>query len=302
MRTCLFVLLCTLALPLAGQQPGVQDSLPQRLVRTRDGNEFLGTVVRETADTLVLQTNGYGLVSIPTAQIRRSRTLASNAAPGSRFWFDGPLDARYFLGANAFGLRAGEGYYQNVWISLNQADVALNDYFSVGCGSVPLVIFGGLLPVWVTPRVSVPLVKDRLHLGGGAWIGSIFAATAENRTSFGYLYGQATWGKRDANISLGGGYTYSNGIWGQSPVLSLSAMYRAGKKLALITENYRFGVQGDRALVFSGGVRVIGKFISLDAAIVLLGNEFGVFGVPLLSIATPFGNAGARAKKRAGSQ
>jgi hypothetical protein len=298
MKTFFFFLLFARALPLGAQQIAVPDSLPQRLVRTRDGNEFLGTVVQETGDTLTLQTTGYGLVRIPSAQIRRSRTRLPNAAKSGTFWFDEPLDARYFLGTNAFGLRAGEGYYQNVWISLNQADVGLNDYFSIGCGSVPLAIFGGLLPIWVTPRVSVPILKDRLHLGGGGFIGSIFSAYAEGRTSFGYLYGQATWGKRDANITLGGGYTYSNGVWGQQPVISLSALYRAGKKIAIITENYRFSAGGERALVFSGGVRVIGKFVSLDGAIVLLGTENGVFGVPLLSLAVPFGVADVRAKKR----
>ena len=298
MKTFFFFLLFARALPLGAQQIAVPDSLPQRLVRTRDGNEFLGTVVQETGDTLTLQTTGYGLVRIPNAQIRRSRTLAPNAAKSGTLWFDEPLDSRYFLGTNAFGLRAGEGYYQNVWISLNQADVGLNDYFSVGCGSVPLAIFGGLLPIWVTPRASVPILKDRLHLGGGGLLGSIFAPYAESRASFGYLYGQATWGKRDANITLGGGYTYSNGVWGEQPVLSLSAMYRAGKKLAIITENYRFSAGRDRVLVFSGGVRVIGKFVSLDAALVLLGTADGVFGVPLLSIATPFGSGNSRTKKR----
>ncbi|MEY3248803.1 MAG: hypothetical protein RL742_846, partial [Bacteroidota bacterium] len=80
MKTFFFFLLFARALPLGAQQIAVPDSLPQRLVRTRDGNEFLGTVVQETGDTLTLQTTGYGLVRIPSAQIRRSRTRLSNAA------------------------------------------------------------------------------------------------------------------------------------------------------------------------------------------------------------------------------
>jgi hypothetical protein len=298
MKTCFLFLLCALTLPLAGQQTGVPDSLPQRLVRTRDGNEFIGTVVQETKDTLTLQTTAYGVVSIPSDQIRRSRAITPNAARRGVYWFDSPMDTRYFLGSNAFGLRKGEGYYQNVWVSVNQIEVGINDYFSMGVGSIPAFILGGALPIWTTPKVSIPVVKDRLHIGGGGFLGSLLSPWSFGRTSFGYLYGQLTWGKRDANITFGGGYAYAEGDWSSGPVFSISGMTRLSKKVALISENYFTRAQGDRLQVISGGLRIIGKKISFDAAWALPVFDFGLIAVPWISIAAPLGGEYGGRKKR----
>ena len=300
MKTFITLYLLALLIPFiaAGQEQSDADSLPLRLVRTRDGNEFIGTVVQETKDTLTLQTTAYGLVSFPTSQIRRSRVVSPNAARRGVYWFDSPMDTRYFIGTNAFGLRKGEGYYQNVWVSVNQVDVGINDYFSIGAGTIPAFIFGGALPIWTTPKVSIPIVKDRLHIAGGGFFGSMISSWSFGRSSFGYLYGQATWGKRDANITFGGGYIYSEGAWSSKPVFSLSGMARLGKKVALISENYFAGTQDDPLQLISGGLRIIGKNISFDAALAIPVFDYGLAGVPWLSIAAPLGGEYGGRKKR----
>ncbi len=84
------------------------------------------------------------------------------------FWYDSPSNTRYFWSPNGYGLRKGEGYYQNNWILLNQATYGFSDHFSIGAGIVPTFLFGDSgLPFWITPKISVPIQKDQLNLGAG---------------------------------------------------------------------------------------------------------------------------------------
>jgi hypothetical protein len=54
-------------------------------------------------------------------------------------------------------MNKGEGYYHNFMVFINQATYGVTDNISIGGGLVPLFLFGGLTPVWITPKVSVPI-------------------------------------------------------------------------------------------------------------------------------------------------
>src|SRR4030095_11148511 len=185
-------------------------------------------------------------------------------------------------------LKKGEGYFQNVWILFNQVSVGVTDNISIGAGIVPLFLFAGSpTPVWLTPKLSIPLKKDNINLGIGGMVGTVIG---EDEAGFGFAYGTTTFGNRNTNLSVGLGYGYASGNWADTPLFTLSAMIRSGQRGYILTENYFIGtVDEDALIIFVGGRRLI-KNSGIDYGLMfpaITGGEF--VAIPWLGLTIPFG-------------
>jgi len=186
------------------------------------------------------------------------------------------------------GLRKGEGYYQNTWILFNQINYGITDNVSLGLGLVSLFLFSGApTPIWFTPKASFP-ISDNFSLGGGALVATILSA---DNNFAGSAYGVATFGNENGNLSLGLGYGFANGVWANTPLLTVSGITRTGKKSFLMTENYLIGISRVINTVNFIGGRTAWKIIQLDYGLVTSLNSIGDSFVanPWLSLAVPFG-------------
>lgn len=258
-------------------------------VETKDGNEFVGYVMGIEADYLVLKTEQFGRVTIRKLDIKSIRPVSQKQIVEGEYWYENPYSTRYFFGPNGYGLHKGEGYYQNAWIWFNQVSYGFSDNFTLGVGMIPLFIFAGApTPVWLTPKVSIPLKRDMLNLG----VGGLFAfVLGEDSGSFGVAYGQMTIGSRDRNMNLGLGYGYAGDSWANTPTVTISGMYRTGKKFALLTENYLFDAGDETFVLLSFGGRFIGRRVAIDAGLFIPTQTDGeVIGIPWLGVNVPFGS------------
>ncbi|MBE0638158.1 MAG: hypothetical protein IH598_06550 [Bacteroidales bacterium] len=206
-----------------------------------------------------------------------------------QYWFDNPQATRYFFSPNGYGLKAGEGYYQNVWVLFNSFAVGVTDNISIGAGMVPLFFFGESTPMWITPKFSIPVKSDKFNLGGGALIGTVLG---EENAGFGIVYGLVTSGSKDNNVTFGMGYGYAGGDWAQSPMLNFNGMFRTGARGYFITENYFINGADANVLLISLGGRQIIKNAGLDYGLLLpFSSEMDQFiAIPWLGITLPFGN------------
>jgi hypothetical protein len=266
-----------------------QDTTMYR-IETVDGNEYIGTIVTQDAEKLTLKTERMGEITLFKIDIKKMTVVNVTQMKGGTYWFENPQTTRYFWQPSAYGLKKGEGYYQNVWILFNQVSVGVTDNFSIGAGIVPLFLFaGGSTPVWIAPKFSIPLKKDRLNLGTGALMGTVLG---EEDTSFGIAYGTITVGSRDKNFSLGLGYGYAGGDWADAPTITFSAMIRTGQRSYFMTENYYIGSnEEDVMLFFIGGRRLI-KNSGIDFGLVVPTDTGGdLIAIPWLGVTFPFGNA-----------
>lgn len=259
-------------------------------IETKDGNEFIGRIISEDKAHLVLYTNELGQLDIPIGFIKtRTVVNASRMVEGS-LWFDNPQSSRYFWSPNGYGLKKGEGYYQNIWVLYNQVSVGVTDYFSIGAGTVPLFLFAGSsTPIWVIPKFSFPIVKDKFNLGIGVIAGVV---AGESNAGFGILYGVATVGSRDHNLNLGLGWGYAGGSWSDKPIITLSGMTRIGPKGYLLTENYYINLGSESVGILSFGGRSFVRKVGIDymLAIPISPNMDGFVAFPVLGITVPFGN------------
>jgi hypothetical protein len=274
----------------SGYGQNVADSTATYRIETKDGNNFIGNVIAEDSLTLILKTENFGEIKIDQANIKSIRVAKDVKRVGKGFWLPNPQSSHYFLVPNGYGLEKGSAYYQNIWILYNQFIYGITDNFSVGVGTVPLFLFsvGTSSPFWIIPKVSIPLVKNKVNLATGAFLGTVLGG---DNASFGLIYGTSTFGSRDKNISLGLAYGFADDEWMNIPVINISGMVRTGPKGYFITENHLITADGETAVMISAGGRSIIRNVGLDYSLwVPVGPGMDSFvAVPFLGITVPIG-------------
>lgn len=268
-----------------------QDSTILYTIETKDGNEYVGEILEQDSEKIVLKTNNLGTITILKENLVSMDIIDPDRMQEGVYWANHMQSTRYFWQPSGYGLKKGEGYYQNVWILFNQFSVGVSDNFLIGGGIIPLFLFAGTpTPVWVTPKFSIPIQKDRLNIG----VGGLFATVlGESGLNFGIAYGTMTLGSKDHNASFGVGYGYAGNDWASTPTFSFSMLQRTGPKGYFLTENYLIGTDADFFILsMVGGRRIIGRHAGLDFGLVLPINtgldEF--IAIPWLGITLPFGN------------
>ncbi|MBP6186005.1 MAG: hypothetical protein KA479_13770 [Saprospiraceae bacterium] len=282
-----FLILISSSDSIVAQEPAERDTLS--IVETTDGNTYIGSIL-SIQDTMVVLSTSLGILNIPKNKISSITTPKKDQMVEGEFWPENPHSSRHFWGPSGYGLRKGEGYYQNTWIWLNQASYGITDNFSIGGGLVPLFLFGAteILPVWLTPKINLPYRNGKGAFGFGT---ILFGLLGEEDVYAGILYGTNTFGTRDKQLTLGLGYGYSSdGGFASTPTISVSGMMRTSKKWAILTENYLIsaGEQTTFGLI-SGGARYMGRRLAIDFGGIIPVGGFDFFVViPWLGIAVPF--------------
>ncbi|MCG6186473.1 hypothetical protein [Maribellus maritimus] len=267
-----------------------QNKLDTSIVRieTNDGNYFTGEIVGQDSLKVYLKTQNLGEISILKKDIKSQEKLKIQQVKEGKIWFTNPQSSRYFWSPNGYGLQQGEGYYQNIWVLWNQFSYGLSDNFSIGAGIIPLFLFGGSpTPVFLTPKISIPIHEDRFNIGAGALLGTVLG---ESESGFGIVYGISTFGTRDNNVTFGLGYGFAGGEWASSPLININGMFRLSSRGYFITENYFIDAGGDSFVMVSLGGRWIIQKAALDFGLFFPVADIGEFVVlPWLGLTIPFG-------------
>lgn len=290
MRHLLFFLLIAMPFYLKAQDtPTSPDTTQLWQVVTFDGNQYFGHILYRDGETIRLETEAVGIINIPVRNVDTIKAVEVKEAIGGQFWPDNVQATRYFWSPNGYGLKPGEGYYQNIWIFFNQVSVGLTENTSIGFGIVPAFLFAGApTPIWITPKVSVPVVKDKFNLGGGVLAGTVLGEDAGG--FFGIAYGLGTIGSRDKNLTVGLGYGFADGEWARRPTFTLSGMLRTGKKGYLLTETFIIDVGTTTGALIALGGRTVWDSIALDYGGIIPAGDVGtLIVIPWLGISVPFG-------------
>lgn len=289
MRRIIFVIIWGLLCSLSFYLPAdvyAQDNNVYR-IETIDGNVFVGTLVSEDDNKVVIRTEALGEISIERSQIREMTKIDPDRIKDGKYWFENPQATRYFFTTNAIGIRKGEGYYQNTWIFFNNVNFGLSENISLGGGMVPLFLLGGgSIPIWLLPKISFPVVPDNFHLAAGAMIGGVVGS---DTFGMGLVYGISTVGNRDNNLSIGLGYGYAGNEWSNTPMLNVSGMVRTGRAFYLLSENYFFPGTEVNGIILAG-IRWAPENFAVDFGLFRPLEETGDFiGLPWLGVTIPFG-------------
>jgi hypothetical protein len=128
---------------LAGYGQSLQDTSALWQIETLDGNVYLGKLIRQSPETITLQTANLGLLTIKKIDVKSMNPLILDGKKNDRLRLANRQIDRYFFQSSGYGLRKGEAYFQNNWVLLNQVNVGITNNFSLGFGAVPLFLFSG---------------------------------------------------------------------------------------------------------------------------------------------------------------
>ncbi len=280
-------IVCCILLSVQGFSQNKKDSVYR--VETVDGNEYVGKIISRDADGITLSTTQLGTITIKTADIKSMSAVGNVKIENGRYYFDNPQSSKYFFAQNGYGVKKGEGYYSNVWIFFNEVTYGVTNNFSISAGVVPLFLFSGApTPVWINPKLSLPVVKDKVNLGIGVYAGTVIG---EENASFAFLYGNSTFGSRDKNITVGLGWGYADGDISKTPLITVAGMLRTGQHWYLLTENYYIKISDGEGLgILSAGARFAARRVGIDFGLFFpIQEDTGVFAAPWLGINVPFG-------------
>ncbi len=264
-----------------------QDSTILYKIETNDGNEFVGYILQRNSELIRLKTTNLGEINIFQKNIAKINVIEKDRIKEGVISYGDLHSSRYFCSSNGYGLKKGNAYYQNMWIFYNQFGYGFTNNFSVGAGIIPLFLFAGApSPVWITPKLTIPIKKDKINLGVG-----ILAATVlgENTKTFGFAYGVSTFGSGNNNISIGVGYGYYGDNWAENPVISFNGKLRVGKRGYIMTENYYIAVPDDHMVISLIGGRSLIRKVALDYGLFIpfYNNMEDVVAVPWLGVTIP---------------
>lgn len=291
MRNLIFLLTSVFLYVICQTYLQAQEQNDKSLVRIImiDGNEFIGSIESETDSVLVVKTERLGLLTIRREDIKSMTKIFSEQFMDGEYWAPNPQSGRHFWSPTGYGLKQGEGYYQNLWVFFNQFSYGFSDNFSLGFGMMPLFLLGAdVTPIWITPKFQFSIEPDVVSIGGGALLMTILG---ENTPLTGILYGISTLGNRDKNITFGLGWGFSDGDLAKSPTISISGIMRTGRRGYLITENYFISTGGENLLILSFGGRTLWNRFSLDYGLFrpfMKDGGIELIGFPWLGFVIPF--------------
>jgi hypothetical protein len=238
------------------------DSL--REIRLTDGSRIYGRIVEETAERVVVVTPAGARIELARGQIESISQVQGTLKDG-KVWPADPHATRLFLGPTGRSLAAGEGYAGDFELFVPFVALGVTDRITIGAATV---VGGGETGKWfaLVPKVQVvrsPVVNVAVGAAAGFKTEDVGSGTV------GMAFAVATLGSTDHSLTLGTGFPFYHTEDGSDfvthPVVQFGGEARVGAHTKLITENY-WVPQGEGALL-SGGLRIFGEHLSVDAGI-----------------------------------
>lgn len=247
-----------------------QDTLskpPLWLVETLDGNTFTGEILKQDAEGIQLKTADFGSITIVKSNIRSMQPIDPEKMKGKDYWKDNDYARSYFFTPSGYPHTPKTWSYQNSELIFNQINYGIDEYVGVSAG-VALPLFLGevnALPIWVSTKVSLPIVKNKINVAIGGLYFTPLGNSDLDDGRFWILYGVTTFGSMNHNFSIG--VNYGKAFTDESALgtsFTFAGMTRTGKKHYLILDGLVSRSDGyNQGLILIGG-RWTGKDLAVD--------------------------------------
>lgn len=284
-----------------GQETPIEKQVERVKVITNQGNQFIGDILEQFPDSVILETQNLGEITILHKDIKSVKFLTpledetkegnsnkknKKGAPDKSLWFENPVPNSFTLSANALNIKKGTWLYQNGMLTYNGITYGVTNNFSIKTSGFVLWLND---PIFIiNPKLSFPIAKE-FSIGVGQ------ASVLSGNGSGGFIYGMATLGRPNRNITFSLGYAHeSNEGFLNAPIFSINGLYRFKQNLALIMEGWFFNDDDlyiSELSVISYGIRFYSKSIAIDFTLVN-NNEIAAVsavGLPLLNAHFSFG-------------
>lgn len=239
------------------------------LVVTKSGEAVKGKIKSVTEDVIEIFDEEANIVQIAQSNIEYTKDLQEVSVTETMLEDVIPVDEynsnRYFISPSGYSIPKGKSYYENIGVFFNSFGFGISDNFSLSVGAEIISLLYGHPILYISPRFHVEDTQ------GFAWsLGATFLTSpSDNFTGIGVFQSAFTFGDRNNNLTIGGGYGFTTEGFENTVVpITVSGVRRLSRKVALITDNFLIlsGSEVETS-VLSAGIRL---FISNKGAAVNL--------------------------------
>ena len=206
-------------------------------IETKDGNIFLGTIIKENDEGIILKTQDGIQISVPNSSIKNLTKIETTEVEG-QVWRADPNKSMYLFAPSAFPIEKQKVYCRDFCLVFPSYNRGFGNNFSLQAGAF---VFPGMqfdnIPIVLSGKFSLPeLGPARLATG------MMYISVPGQSTSFGagFAFGSATIGNRFTHFtaSLGWGYFRDENEWdfAEKPILVLASNIRVLNSFAVVAE------------------------------------------------------------------
>ncbi|HUW93348.1 MAG TPA: hypothetical protein VMV74_09295 [Bacteroidales bacterium] len=263
-------------------------------VTLNDGSTVSGKLLSITDKEVVIQSGSMGDIRLQKENIKTMTQVSSYDAKESGIWFTNPNPSKYLLGNSAIPMEKKSGYYQNTWVFFNTFSYGITNNISVSAGfEIFSILAGGDGPFafFINPKASFKIAEN--FYAGANILYANTLRTIDDFGGLGTLNGFATYGNNNNNITFALGWGYAGGEFSSKPLITVSGMVRASKRIGFVSENWIVpGINSDEKYygIFSYGIRFLGEKTSIDLAFLNnpdIAKEI-IIGIPWLDFVVNF--------------
>ncbi|HBS87162.1 MAG: hypothetical protein A2W91_03005 [Bacteroidetes bacterium GWF2_38_335] len=246
------------------------DTVKKVKISMKNGEDFSGVLISQDKGTIRIR-NENGEMNLIIENVKSIEYESATV----NYSVSNPNSSRYFFSHTAIPYEKNKFYYQNTFVFLNTLDYGLTKNLSIGGGFEFISTVVGYPIFLISPKAGFK-IKNKFHLGTGAFFVGI---PGEFFSSF--IYGTATYGTRESNVSLGAtGCIINNELYDYGFIM-FGGMHRISNGVSLLSENYYtpyidnktgyFGIHGIRLLSstshFDFGVLIIPVIVDFIPAL-----------------------------------
>jgi len=251
-------------------------------IRTTGGSEYVGQIIAITGEQIILTSEDGVQSTLQRAAIKSVKKLRDDQVQDGEYYYDNPMPNRNFLTETAFSIPKGQGFYQNVMVFVNSFGYGFSDHFSLTGGFETVSLFGGGdFPIfYVQPKYTFTNPGDKTQFAIGT---NLFAVPdGGGRDLAGTVYGAATFGTVNNNVTVGAAFAFGDGEVADAPIIQAGGQLRVTKSIGLVTDNIIVLGDGDGTALLTAMLRVIKPEWSFDVGLATTSDGGG--WAPILGV------------------
>lgn len=281
---CLTLIVTGSALAYTGTLQIPPEGTTQKIT-LEDGSTLVGKITEIRADQIKFQTD-LGEITIAvskikeiteikepkkieetkqiegTTEIKQSKEVKEGPAASvtaGKDWFPNPNRTRLLVSQNARSLKAGDGYFFDLWLFFPGLAYGITDNISIS-GGASIIPGADDQLFYFTPKIGFP-AADKLDLALNVTIFRLWDETL-------YLgQGNMTYGTDDQSVTLGLGLVWTDEEMMDKPAITGGGEYRLDRRMALVGEGWFIPGEDDDGQLFFGGVRFLGQEMTVDLGV-----------------------------------
>lgn len=203
----------------------------------------------------------------PTTPAETPKATAVSSTPTAsshQTWYPNPNLTRLFIGPTSRTLKAGKGYFFDLWIFFPGVAYGITDHFMVS-GGVSIIPGLDHQLFYIMPKYGFE-ASENLDLSLSVTAFSIWDKT------FCFGLGGMTFGTDDQSITGALGLAFTDDKVSEKPAAMLGGEYRLGRRVSLVGEGWFIPGAGDddeTGILGMAGLRLMGEQTTIDFGVAI---------------------------------